>query len=198
MKHRFLAVFLCIALLFTAVACNPSTVSTIEQYVNEFLPILETVANLILATEAPGVVAVAQPIETQINNDLQLIETNAATITSQNYSQVRQTILNLAADVQQQQGAILAACHVSNPATVAKVQALVALGNAVLQQIVNALPASNASASEMVSAKVKVGNVMTNYKHEYNKIVASKTGDAKVDAALSKSKKFRRLGVWAY
>ena len=185
-------VLVCIIALAGMVGCSATTVQTVENYVNEFLPLLTTVANLILATEAPGVLAIAQPIEAQVENDLQLVEAQAATITSQNYAQVRQSILNLAADAQQSEGQLLAAAHITNPATLAKVTALIALGNGVIQDIVNALPPANASAEQQKVAGVKVGGAIQNYRHEYNRIVSQKTGDAKVDAVLEKAPRFRR------
>jgi hypothetical protein len=197
MKKRVLFPIAALLLCFT-VACSQTVYQQIVGYVNEFLPVAEAVANLILATEAPGTVAAAQPIETQINNDLQLIESTASTITTQNYSDKRAAILALANDAKTQLGAYLTATHVSNPATVAKVTAYVDLGVAVIDEIVNALPAQNASVAQLAVFNAKVGNVRVNYKKQFNHLTRAKTGDAKVDAALAKVKLFKRFGVLAY
>lgn len=208
-------VLLAVVLMFT-VACSQTVYQQIVGYVNEFLPLAETVANLILATEAPGVVNQANAIEAQVNQDMNLIEAQASVINSQNYADKRATILNLAADAQQNLGQILIACHIQNQATVDKTKAFVALGNSVIQTIINSLPAPAASAqfprlvgvyamreqadaaAQAAVTKVKIDAVMHNYKHEYNKILSSKTGDARVDAVLGKTKRFKHFGLVAY
>ena len=215
MRKQSLWVVVLIVVSMLTVACSQSVYQQIVTYVNEFLPLAETIANLIIATEAPQVTQQAQAVEAEVNNDLKLIEAEAATINSQNYADKRTTILNLAADAQQHLGQILVACHVQNPATVAKVTAFVALGNSVIDAIVQAVPAptgsvefpklvgvyasrEQADAARAGMAKVKVDAVMHNYKHEYNRIVSTKTGDPKVDAVLGKTKKFKHLGLIAY
>jgi hypothetical protein len=170
-------------------ACSQTEYTEIVGYVNEFLPVAESVANLVITFASPQDVTTAQSIEAQVNSDFQLIASTAATITTQNYSDKRAAILALAADAQKNLASYLTALHISNPAAVAKAQAYVALGDAVITEIVNALPASTSSV-EMAKAPVKLGSIRLNYKHEYNRITMAKTGDVKVDAVLAKQKLF--------
>ena len=194
MYNKLIAVLLTAVMLFSTVGCTTTTLQTVEGYVNEFLPVAETVANLVIATEDPSVAATAQSIEAQVNSDLQQIEAIVATITTQNYSDKRAAILALAQDAQTQLGSILTMAHIKNPKTVAEVTALVALGNAVISSIINALPPQNATTVQFAKLNVKIGNVQHNYKHEFNRIVSKKTGDTKVDAVLAKTPKFFVLG----
>jgi hypothetical protein len=198
LSHRFspaLIVLLACTLLITGtVACSQTVYQEIVTYVNEFLPIAEAVANLVIATETPAVASQAQSVETQVNNDLQLIETTASTITAANYSSQRAQIVSLAAYAKGQLNSYLTAVHISDPATVAKVTAYVDLGNAVIDEIVNALPAQQPSAKQMSAFKVNVGNIRVNYKRQFNRITAEKSGDAKVDAVLAKTPRFFVLG----
>ena len=92
MKKYLALVLVSVMLIVGTVACSQTVYQQITGYVNDFLPVAEAVANMVLATEAPSTIAQAQAIETQVNNDLQLIETTAATITSTNYT--NQTINN--------------------------------------------------------------------------------------------------------
>ena len=184
----------CTLLIGGTVACSQTIYQEVATYVNEFLPIAETIANLILATEAPGVALQAQSVEAQVNNDLQLIETTASTITATNYGSQPAEIIALAADAKAQLSSYLTAVHVSDPATIAKVTAFVDLGNAVIDEIVEALPAQNPSARQLAVFRGKVGNIRVNYKHEFNRILSQKTGDPRVDAALAKQPKFFVLG----
>jgi hypothetical protein len=189
-------------------ACSQTEYTEIVGYVNEFLPVAESVANLVITFASPQDVATAQSIEAQVNSDFQLIASTAATITTQNYSDKRAAILALAADAQKNLASYLTALHISNPAAVAKAQAYVALGDAVITEIVNALPAANdgfpklvgvyptqaqadaALAQRAAVTKLKLGKIRLNYKHEYNRITMAKTGDVKVDAVLAKQKLF--------
>lgn len=191
MKRRLILLSLALAAGMVTVACSQTVYQEIVTYVNEFLPIAETIANMILATEAPGTVSQAQSIEGQINNDFQLVETTASQITTQNYADKRATILALAADANSQLSAYESALHITNPATLAKVTAFAKLGVAVIDEIVNALPAQNPSAAEVAKVKMKVGAVQVNYKSQFNRLVREKSGDPKVDAVLAKTKLFR-------
>ena len=190
MKKTLVLLVVSIMLIVGTVACSQTVYQQITGYVNDYLPIAEAVANMIFATEAPETLAQAQVIEAQVNQDLQLIETTAATITTTNYADQAATIKKLAADAKAQLAAYLTALHITNPATVAKVTALVGLGDTVIDEIITALP-QNASASKMVAFKIKVGNIQANYRHQFNRIIKTKTGDAKVDGALAKVPLFR-------
>jgi hypothetical protein len=195
-KKTFVLLLSSILLIVGTVACSQTVYQQVTGYVNDYLPIAEAVANMVLATEAPDTIAQAQVIEAQVNQDLQLVETTAATITTTNYADQAVAIKKLAADAKAQLAAYLTVLHITNPATVAKVTALVDLGDAVIDEIVNALPASAAPA-KMVAFKIKAGNLQSNYRHQFNRIIRAKTGDARVDGALAKVHQFRHkvLGV---
>ncbi len=79
-----------LAIAMSLTACSPSTLNTIEAYVNLILPAVETAANIVIQTEAPDGAALAQAVESKVNAGLRQIETLVSTLAGANAPAVRQ------------------------------------------------------------------------------------------------------------
>ncbi len=174
-------------------ACSPSALTNVEAYVNLILPAVETAANVVIQTEAPDIAALAQAVEGYVNSGLRQIETLASTIAGANTPSVRQQVVAIADGIKSQLGGLLAAGQIKNPTTMSTVTQLVTAADALVDDIVRTIPANQTTALSP-EQRVQVKTAVHQFKHRYNEIVSTKTGDPKVDAALSQAPQFVVLG----
>lgn len=191
--NKFIASTLMVSILAVSIltSCSTSVVETVGKYIQEFLPVAEIVANLVLATENPAAGAVAKAIESKINAELQEINVLVATYNSSNAVTVREKIIAISNDVRVNLSSIEDAANVTNPTSRIVIDQFVVLGNSILTSIINTLPPPNASVANLATAKVKSDSAMKDYKIRYNQIISTKTGDPKVDRTLAMSSKFQ-------
>ena len=155
--------------------------------------LLEAAADVVISVGDPKDIALAQQIQTQVNTGVSQIETLAASITSANATTVRAQIVAVANAIKANISGLLTTAGVS-PAENAKVTELVTAADALIDGIVAIFPPSTPAATFSAEQKAQVKVAVTNYKLRYNKIISTKTGDPKVDAALAKHHKFFVLG----
>jgi flagellar capping protein FliD len=189
---QFLIFVLCASLL----ACSPTTLSTIENLINEFIPVVTAIVNIVVAMKDPAAIAQVQAVEAKITTTTQEIETLAATINASNAVGVRAQIVADVAAVEADLSSLEAAAGITNPASKLVVSQFVILGGTLLTEIVNALPTTASGPKEFAKSKSSMQASVTAYKHRYNQILKTKTGDAVVDGVLAKQKLFRhRYGL---
>jgi hypothetical protein len=176
-----------LGLLVLTTACSTNTIQAVGKYIQEFLPITEAIINIVLATESPASIATVQSIETKINVDLQEVNTLIATYNASNAVTVRQQIIALTDDVSANLNDIETAANITNPATRIVITEFVLLGDALIADIINALPPPAARLASLRNSKVKIDIAVRNYKIRFNEIISTPTGDHRVDEALSKS-----------
>jgi len=182
MNKTLIAIVLGLAMITTA--CTTSMISTILGYVNTFLPIAETITGLVMATENPTSVASIQSVEQKINADLQEIQLLGAGYSTANATTTDQKILAVAKDIQININGILTSTNVVNPTTKLEVEAFVLLGDDLVNDIINSLPVSNSTVSAS-QVQFRTSTAVSSYKKRYNKLIRTKSGDARVDAVLS-------------
>jgi len=190
MKKKLSISCVVVLLLTMCVACSQTLLNEVESIVNTLLPVVETAANIVIATEAPEVAQTAQTVENAVNYGLAQIEQLIGTISTDNATTVRGQIVAIADALKAQLQGLLTAGQVKNPATAAKVTQLVGAADLMIDSIIAAIPAqqnTQLSASQKDAVKIAV----TNFKHNCNKVLNQPTGDAKVDAVLSKAPRFR-------
>lgn len=186
-----------IALCASMIACSSTMLKTIQGYVNTLLPVVETAANIIIATEAPEAAALAAKVEAIVNQGVAQIEQLIANINSANAQSTRQQVVVIADNLKSQLDSLMAAGQIKNQQTQYKVEQLVTAADLMINAIVAAVPANQTtelSAHQKATISIAVGQ----FKHQYNAIVDQKTGDPKVDSALSKAPRFRHWYLKAF
>lgn len=186
---KLLSITLALALIAT-VACNPATVTTAENYVNTLLPYVEAAANIIIATEAPGVGALATTVEQAVNAGVQQIEALISAATASNVTTTRQQIVAIADNLKSQLTGLMTTAQIKNTKTQTEVTAFVTAADSLIDELANVIPPTQTTALS-AEQKVKVATITANYKHRYNTLVNTKTGDPTIDAQLAKAKRFR-------
>lgn len=185
MKRNRRAKIALIALLTLAsanwVCTPPSWVVQAEQITRITLPIFQTILTIVSPNAAPKVNQVTADIGVLLNLfDLYQSTPQAGTLTK-----IQAAINAINSDIQQ----IMAASHVSNPATQAKITAILQLVASEFNQIAALLPApviaARVSGAPPVVRKAgKLPFTASEFKAHYNRIVTSPTGDPECDAAF--------------
>lgn len=191
-----LALVLCGTMAFTA--CSTAWVSQAEQVIAVVLPAAVNILSLIAALKGTAVsTGDATTIENagaQVTADLQLISTLVSSYDTAEASAkpgILGQIQSALATANTNLASILPALHVSDPATVNKITAIVQLVQAELSSLVALIPLVNPTATpEMVklaqrqAAKAPPLSAK-DFAKSFNKVMTAKTGNAQLDAAAA-------------
>ena len=195
-----LAVVLCGILIWTA--CSTAWIGQAEEIVAALIPAAANLITLITALQGDGVSAqdlqLIEGASTQAQTDLQLINT---LITQYQQATAAATQASLLAKIQtaigrvrSNLGGLLAALHISDAATQAKVTAVIGLILAEVQSLEAILPLVHSGGSmAQASAALKTGKMKPpltagEFRASYNTIMTAKTGNATLDGAAAKCK----------
>lgn len=213
------AIMLSVLLSFCMVtaSCNAAWLPKVEGYINAFLPVAGQVAQLVLLLSGTGISA-QQSAEinndfAQVQGDIKLLETLAETYANAPTGQKASILTQINALIQgvsDHLAAILPAFHVTNPASVDKVNKAVGLLLVAVQDIVKNIPGATpvnlnpagasavtaarqvtirrVSSSGKTSAAAPLGTVKSgdDLKVAWNSLMQTTSGDPAVDAASSK------------
>ena len=205
------ALVLCVTMILTA--CSTAWITEAEDIVAALIPAAANLITLIEALQGNGVstqdLQVMQSASTQAQTDLQLInalvtqyqQATDATTQASLLAQIQTAITT----VQTNLSGLLPALHITDPATQAKVTAVIGLILSEVQSLEAILPmvqpvvTSSASAAK-ASAKSKTTKVTpplsaSQFRASYNAIMTAKTGNAKLDGAAAKCK-LHGPGFW--
>jgi hypothetical protein len=205
------ALVLCAAMILTA--CSTAWIAEAEEIVAALIPAAANLLTLIEALQGNGVstqdLQVMQSASTQAQADLQLINTlvtqyQQATDAATQASLLAQ-IQTAITTVQSNLSGLLPALHITDPATQAKVTAVIGLILSEVQSLEAILPAVQPAVSlsasvAQASAKTKTKRVKpplsaSQFRASYNAIMTAKTGNATLDGAAAKCK-LHGPGFW--
>jgi hypothetical protein len=209
------ALVLCATMILTA--CSTAWITEAEDIVAALIPAAANLLTLIEALQGNGVstqdLQVVQSASTQAQTDLQLINTlvtqyQQATDAATQASLLTQ-IQTAITTVQSNLGTLLPALHITDPATQAKVTAVIGLILSEVQSLEAILPAvqpvvqpgaTSSASPAKASAKLKTTNVKpplsaSQFRASYNAIMTAKTGNASLDGAAAKCK-LHGPGFW--
>lgn len=209
------ALVLCATMILTA--CSTAWITEAEEIVAALIPAAANLITLIEALQGNGVstqdLQVMQSASTQAQTDLQLINAlvtqyQQATDTATQASLLTQ-IQTAITTVQSNLSGLLPALHITDPATQAKVTAVIGLILAEVQSLEAIIPVVQpvvqpAVASSTVAAKantkpkttkVKPPLSASQFRASYNAIMTAKTGNATLDGAAAKCK-LHGPGFW--
>lgn len=201
------ALVLCATMILTA--CSTAWITEAEDIVAALIPAAANLLTLIEALQGNGVspqdLQVMQSASTQAQTDLQLINTlvtqyQQATDAATQASLLAQ-IQTAIATVQSNLSGLLPALHITDPATQAKVTAVIGLILSEVQSLEAILPVITSSASAAnASVKLKAKSVKpplsaSQFRASYNAIMTAKTGNATLDGAAAKCK-LHGPGFW--
>jgi hypothetical protein len=205
------ALVLCATMILTG--CSTAWITEAEDIVAALIPAAANLITLIEALQGNGVSAqdlqVMQSASTQAQTDLQLINTlvtqyQQATDAAMQASLLAQ-IQTAITTVQSNLSTLLPALHITDPATQAKVTAVIGLILSEVQSLEAILPAvqpavTSGGSAAKASAKPKTTKVTpplsaSQFRASYNAIMTAKTGNAKLDGAAAKCK-LHGPGFW--
>ena len=205
------ALVLCATMILTA--CSTAWIAEAEEIVAALIPAAANLLTLIEALQGNGVstqdLQVMQSASTQAQADLQLINTlvtqyQQATDAATQASLLAQ-IQTAITTVQSNLSGLLPALHITDPATQAKVTAVIGLILSEVQSLEAILPAVQPAVSlsasvAQASAKTKTKRVKpplsaSQFRASYNAIMTAKTGNATLDGAAAKCK-LHGPGFW--
>jgi hypothetical protein len=209
--RALVALVLCAAMILTA--CSTAWIAEAEEIVAALIPAAANLLTLIEALQGNGVstqdLQVMQSASTQAQADLQLINTlvtqyQQATDAATQASLLAQ-IQTAITTVQSNLSGLLPALHITDPATQAKVTAVIGLILSEVQSLEAILPAVQPAVSlsasvAQASAKTKTKRVKpplsaSQFRASYNAIMTAKTGNATLDGAAAKCK-LHGPGFW--
>jgi hypothetical protein len=205
------ALVLCATMILTA--CSTAWITEAEEIVAALIPAAANLITLIEALQGNGVstqdLQVMQSASTQAQTDLQVINTlvtqyqqaTDATTQASLLAQIQTAITT----VQSNLNLLLPALHITDPATQAKVTAVIGLILSEVQSLEAILPAvqpviasSGSVAKANVALKTKTVKPplsASQFRVSYNAIMTAKTGNAKLDGAAAKCK-LHGPGFW--
>jgi hypothetical protein len=205
------ALVLCATMILTA--CSTAWITEAEEIVAALIPAAANLLTLIEALQGNGVSAqdlqAMQSASTQAQTDLQLINTLVTQYQQATDAATQATLLaqiqTAITTVQSNLSGLLPALHITDPATQAKVtaviglilsevQSLEAILPAVQPAVTSSTPAAKANAKSK-TAKVKPPLSASQFRASYNAIMTAKTGNAKLDGAAAKCK-LHGPGFW--
>jgi hypothetical protein len=201
------AMVLCATITLTG--CSTAWIGQAEQIVAALVPAAANLITLITALEGKGVstqdLQLIQSSSTQAQSDLQLIGTLITQYQQAVDAATQATLLTkiqtAIATVQSNLSGLLAALHISDAATQAKVTAVIGLILSEVQSLAVIIPLVHPSSSmEQVSAALKTGKIKapltaSQFRTSYNALMTAKTGNAPLDGAAAKCK-LRGAGFW--
>jgi hypothetical protein len=198
------AVVLCATMILTA--CSTAWITEAEEIVAALIPAAANLLTLIEALQGNGVstqdLQTMQSASTQAQTDLQLINT-LVTQYQQATDAATQALLlaqiqTAITTVQSNLSALLPALHITDPATQAKVAAVIGLILSEVQSLEAILPAvqpvvTSGTSAAKASAALKTKSVKpplsaNQFRASYNAIMTAKTGNATLDGAAAKCK----------
>lgn len=205
------ALVLCATMILTA--CSTAWITEAEEIVAALVPAAANLLTLIGALEGNGVstqdLQLMQSASTQAQTDLQLINTLITQYQQATDAATQATLLaqiqTAITTVQSNLSALLPALHITDPATQAKVTAVIGLILSEVQSLEAIIPIVQAPAQSSISvaqasAKLKAKNVKpplsaSQFRASYNAIMTAKTGNAALDGAAAKCK-LHGPGFW--
>lgn len=169
-----------ICILCGVIALGGCSVSQFNQVLNEIAPAVTTIIEIVALVK--GTPADTTPVA-KVSADVSALEsldvdfTNASANAQPGIeTQINAAFTTLEGDLSD----IFTLAQVSDPATQAKVSALVALVNTAVQIAESAIP--NASADQVRNLQLTANGLVDSY----NKVLVAKTGNAKLDAFTAK------------
>jgi hypothetical protein len=201
------ALVLCATMILTA--CSTAWIAEAEQIVAALIPAAANLITLIVAVQGKGVstadLQLIQNSSAQAQTDLQLIGTLITQYQQAVDAATQATLLTkiqtAIATVQSNLSGLLAALHISDAATEAKVTAVIGLILSEVQSLAAIIPLVHSSSStEQVSVALETGKIKapltaSQFRRSYNAIMTAKTGNAALDGASAKCR-LRGLGFW--
>jgi hypothetical protein len=183
---------LCAAMTASQTACNAASfVQQFNQYSNQIAPAVQTILSLIaifaVPNDKPDLVA---RISSDVAAAQKLVADFAAAATSDQpaiHDKIKAVEAAIKADLQE----VFALAHVSNPATQTKVSNLLDLVGAMVEEGFALIPVT-VTPGTLKAAAPRAGALKAkDYVGKFNKLLAEKTGDDKVDS-LTPSLKLKR------
>lgn len=194
-------------------ACSTAWIAQAEEIVAALIPAAANLITLIEALQGNGVstqdLQAMQSASTQAQTDLQLINTLVTQYQQATDAQTQASLLvqiqAAITTVQSNLSGLLPALHITDPATQAKVTAVIGLILSEVQSLEAILPAvqpvvSSGTSAAKASAKPKATKLKaplsaSQFRASYNAIMTAKTGNAKLDGAAAKCK-LHGPGFW--
>jgi hypothetical protein len=205
------ALVLCATMILTA--CSTAWITEAEEIVAALVPAAANLLTLVGALEGNGVstqdLQLMQSVGTQAQTDLQLISTLVTQYQQATDAATQASLLakiqTAITTVQSNLSGLLPALHITDPATQAKVTAVIGLILSEVQSLEAIIPivqpvATSSNSAAKASAKLKAKSVKpplsaSQFRASYNAIMTAKTGNAKLDAASAKCK-LHGPGFW--
>jgi hypothetical protein len=205
--RSLVAVVLCTTIALTA--CSTAWIAQAEEIVAALIPAAANLITLIAAVQGKGVsttdLQLIQSSSAQAQTDLQLIGTLITQYQQAVDAATQATLLTkiqtAIATVQSNLSGLLAALHISDAATEAKVTAVIGLILSEVRSLAAIIPLVHSSSStEQVSAALKTGKIRApltagQFRVSYNAIMTAKTGNAALDGASAKCR-LHGAGFW--
>jgi hypothetical protein len=187
--QKAIALILIPVLAVSMVACSTSWIQQAEAIVTELTPVATNILQLVFLLENKTLtaadVATVQKISGQIGSDFRAVGTLLQQYQAANAQGTLAQINAALTDAQQNLGLILTATHISDPATVAKIQAIVGIAVSEVQSIQALIPKAELAANKKAVAPPMNAK---QFKAAYAKVVNAPTGSVTVDAAVEKLK----------